>query len=68
MTMLEQVETYGKMQVNRLQALKEKPDQKTYNVFYNCCGFIDRKQVLASCKADARKLAQVTRITKIELA
>lgn len=58
---------YGEIRENKLAALRAKPNQKTYKVTYHYGPFEDEKTVRAATKADARKLAKVNDITKVEL-
>ena len=60
--------TYGEMRDSKIKAMKSKPNQKDYNVFYNVGGFIDSVKVTAATKADAKRLARVSRIVKVEVA
>lgn len=59
--------TYGELRTTKLEALKNKPGQKTYKVHYNIGCFSDEMTVRAASKADAKRLSGVCGITKVEL-
>ena len=60
--------SYGEIRTAKLEALRNKPNQKNYRITYNVGCFTDKMTVKASSKKDAKILSGICRgITKVEL-
>lgn len=54
------------MRAAQKEALLNKTNQKMYRVYYDLGGFILTKDLLAANKTDAKALARVRRVVKVE--
>ena len=63
MTILENARAYGQMQLDKDEALRNKPNQKLYRITTQY-GYTTL--IMASSKKDARRLSRLSRIESID--
>ena len=67
-TMEQHFSEYRQMQDSKTAAMQNKTKQKLYRVLFNIGSLQAEKLILAGSKADAKKLARVGRVTRVEIA
>lgn len=65
--LVEAMKRHGEREVAKVKAMTEKPNQRLFRIIHTASSYLDDELIMASSKADARRLARFSKIERIEL-